>query len=295
MRLTNFDMDALRTFVTGVELGSFARAAQRLGRSTSATSAQLRKLESQADALLLRRAGRGLALTDSGELMLAYARRLLALNDEACAALHSGRLGGEVRLGLREDFGEILLPEVLGRFARLHPRVRIEVRVARNAELLEALAAGGLDLALVWGGDPAAPGRELLGRVPMCWIGDAEVLARWREQAGEPLPLLCFEAPCLFRSEPCAALDRAGLPWRVAFSSANLGGLWAAARARLGITVRTALCLPAGVEVLPSGSSGLPPLPTLELALYRAEAQPSEPVQLLQSLIREALEESLPR
>lgn len=293
MRLTNFDMDALRTFVTGVELGSFARAAQRLGRSTSATSAQLRKLESQADALLLRRSGRGLALTDSGELMLAYARRLLALNDEASAALHSGRLGGEVRLGLQEDFGEILLPEVLGRFARLHPRVRIEVRVARNSELLAALAAGQLDLALVWGADSAMPGREWLASVPMCWIGDPEVLTRWHEQTDEPLPLLCFEAPCLFRSEPCAALDRAGLPWRVVFSSANLAGLWAAARARLGITVRTALSLPAGVEVLSGERCGLPALPTLELALYRAQEKPCEPVQLLQSLIREALQESL--
>lgn len=293
MRLTNFDMDALRTFVTGIELGSFARAAQRLGRSTSATSAQLRKLESQAEAILLQRSGRGLALTESGELMLAYARRLLALNDEANAALHSGRLGGEVRLGLQEDFGEILLPEVLGRFARLHPRVRIEVRVARNNELLAALAAGQLDLALVWGTDSAMPGREWLANVPMCWIGDPEVLMRWREQADEPLPLLCFEAPCLFRSEPCAALDRAGLPWRVVFSSANLAGLWAAARARLGITVRTALGLPAGVEVLSGERCGLPALPTLELALYSAHENPSEPVQMLQSLIRETLQESL--
>ncbi|VXC66156.1 DNA-binding transcriptional regulator, LysR family [Pseudomonas sp. 8Z] len=295
MRLANFDMDALRTFVTGIELGSFARAAQRLGRSTSATSAQLRKLESQADAILLQRSGRGLALTESGELMLAYARRLLALNDEAYAALSEGRLSGEVRLGLQEDFGEILLPEVLGRFARLHPRVRIEARVARNSELLEALAAGQLDLALVWGSESGMPGRERLASVPMCWIGDPEVLARWREQPDEPLPLLCFDAPCLFRSEPCAALDRAGLPWRVVFSSANLAGLWAAARARLGLTVRTALSLPDGVEVLTAGSSGLPTLPTLELALHRAQEAPSEPVKLLQELIREALAENLQR
>lgn len=293
MGFTNFDMDALRTFVTGVEQGSFARAAQRLGRSSSAASAQLRKLESQADCVLLRRSGRGLVLTESGELMLAYARRLLALNDEAGAALHSGRLGGEVRLGLQEDFGEILLPEVLGRFARLHPRVRIEARVARNNELLDALAAGQLDLALVWGSDAGMPWRERLASVPMCWIGDPEVLARWREQPEEPLPLLCFAAPCLFRSEPCAALDRAGLPWRVVFSSANLGGLWAAARARLGITVRTALSLPVGIEVLTTERAGLPPLPALELALHRGQEQPSEPVQVLQTLIREAIAQNL--
>src|ERR1700743_3241438 len=133
----NFDLDVLRSFATGMELGSFAKAADRLGRSTSAISAQLKKLEGQAGTALLHKQGRGLALTAAGETMLAYARRLLDLNDEAAAALHGTDLEGWVRLGLQEDFGETLLPEVLGRFARAHPKVRIEARVVRNAELVE--------------------------------------------------------------------------------------------------------------------------------------------------------------
>src|SRR6202012_3632185 len=124
MRRIHFDLDVLRTFVAGVELGSFAKAADRLGRATSAVSAPLKKLEDQAAPPVLRKSGRGMVLTEAGETMLASARRLLELNDEAAAALHGAELEGWVRLGLQEDFGESLLADVLGRFARAHPKVR---------------------------------------------------------------------------------------------------------------------------------------------------------------------------
>ena len=114
MQHTNLDMDSLRSFVTGLEVGSFARAADRLGRSTSAISAQLKKLEEQAGVPLVRKAGRGLVATDAGETMLSYARRLLELNDEAVSAARGIELEGWVRLGLQEDFGETLLPRILG-------------------------------------------------------------------------------------------------------------------------------------------------------------------------------------
>ena len=175
IRPVTFDLDVLRSFVAGVELGSFGRAADRLGRSTSAVSAQLKKLEEQAGVPLLRKAGRGLALTDAGETMLAYARRLLELNDQASVAVRGTRLQGRVRLGLQEDFGEILLPQVLGQFARAHPQVRIEARVARNAELLERVAAGELDLALAWDHDATRPHGVRLAELPLCWIGPAEI------------------------------------------------------------------------------------------------------------------------
>ena len=151
----NFDVAALRSLVAGVDLGSFAKAADRVARSSSAVSAQIRKLEEQAGTPLFVKAGRGLALTDAGDAMLRYARRMIELNDEAAAAVRGTNLDGWVRVGLQEDFGEAILPDVLGRFARAHPKVRIEARVARNADLLDRLDANQLDLALVWG-DPAS-------------------------------------------------------------------------------------------------------------------------------------------
>lgn len=157
MSRVTFDLDVMRSFATGIELGSFAKAADRLGRSTSAVSAQLKKLEEQAGTPLLRKSGRGMALTEAGEALLGYARRLLELNDEAVSAVRGIQLEGRVRLGLQEDFGESVLPEVLGRFKRAHPKLRVEVHITRNTVLLQSLNAGRLDLALAWEVDSSAP------------------------------------------------------------------------------------------------------------------------------------------
>ncbi|HVI57806.1 MAG TPA: LysR substrate-binding domain-containing protein [Luteimonas sp.] len=289
MRRPCLDLDALRSYVLGLDLGSFARAAERLDRSTSAVSAQLRKLEEQAGTPLLRRAGRGMQPTEAGEALLAYARRLLELNDEAVAALRGADLEGWIRLGLQEDFGESLLPAVLGRFARAHPRLRVEARIARNAELLERVRDGRLDLALAWDTGEAPAQGELLGRVPLRWIGAADAAAPWPRDDGQPLPLVMLEAPCLMRSTATAALDRAGIAWRVAFTSASLAGIWAAVAAGLGVTLRTPLGLPATVRGDAGAALALPPLADIGLRLHHAGATPSAAVARLGALVREAL------
>nr|WP_277403569.1 LysR substrate-binding domain-containing protein [Achromobacter insuavis] len=296
IRPVTFDLDVLRSFVAGVELGSFGRAADRLGRSTSAVSAQLKKLEEQAGVPLLRKAGRGLTLTDAGETMLAYARRLLELNDQASVAVRGTRLQGRVRLGLQEDFGEILLPHVLGQFARAHPQVRIEARVARNAELLERVAAGELDLALAWDHDAARPHGVRLAELPLCWIGPAvtdPAGAAPARDADGALPLVAFEAPCLFRSRATDALDRAGIAWTAAFISPSLAGLWAAASAGLGLMVRTPLGLPAGLRVLAPGEQGLPSLPPLSLSLYHAQGRPGPVAAALADIVQRGVRDSV--
>lgn len=290
-----FDLDVLRSFVTGMDLGSYAKAADRLGRSTSAVSAQLKKLEEQAGTAIFRKAGRGLALTEAGETMLAYARRLLELNDEAAAAVGGVALEGQVRLGVQEDFGERLLPGVLGRFVRAHPKLRIEARIGRNAALLDAVTAGRLDLALLWddggGGGSGAVGGERLAEVPARWIGPAEG-APWPGIGDGPVALAAFEPPCLFRTMATAALDRAGIPWRVAFTSPSLAGLWAAAAGGLGVTLRTGFGLPAGVRPVEAGI--LPaPLPSLGLVLKQAEAKPGPAVGRLAEILRQAVRDAV--
>ncbi len=281
----NFDLDVLRSFVTGVELGSFARAADRLGRSTPALSAQLRKLEEQAGCAVVRKAGRGLALTAEGEVMFAYARRLLDLNDEAVAAVRGAGVAGEVRVGFQEDFGEGLLTDVLASFARAHPQVRIDARVSRNAELLEMVGAERLDLALVWESEASAG--DALGYLPMRWIGDPAQFADW--PTGEPLPLVMFEAPCLMRSRATQALDGAGIAWRVVFTSSSLSGIWAAVSAGLGVTVRTRAGMPVHLSVL----NGLPALPRIGLGLHYAERSPGAVQVRLGETIRQHLADSL--
>lgn len=289
MRKVTFDLEALRTLSVGMQLGSFAKAAERLSRSTSAVSAQLRKLEEQAGTPILRKCGRGLVLTEAGELLLSYARRMLELNDEACMALGGADLAGRVRLGLQEDFGEQLLAEVLGRFARTHPGVRIEARVARNGELLAQVQAAKLDLALAWDAGVRTPHMEGLGRFPLQWMGPAdEALLRW-PQPGEPLPLVAVEGPCVVRSAATEALDRAGIPWRLVFTSPSLSGVWAAVAAGLGVTVRTRFGMPRGLRMLEDGAAGLPPLPDIGLALHRAEAELPPAAGKLYGIIRDSV------
>src|ERR1700761_2364752 len=171
MRRITLDLDVLRSFVTGMELGSFAKAADRLGRSTSAVSAQIRKLEDQSGTAIFRKAGRGLALTEAGETMLSYARRLLDLNDEAAIAVQGMAAEGIIRVGMQEDFGEVLLPKVLGRFARAHPKVRIEARVGRKGELMEQIGKGRLDLAIAWdeGVGVTAAHKSDIATIPVGW------------------------------------------------------------------------------------------------------------------------------
>jgi DNA-binding transcriptional LysR family regulator len=291
-----FDLDVLRTFVTGIELGSFARAADRLGRSTSAISAQLKKLEEQVGQPVLRKSGRGLALTATGESVLAYARRLLALNDEAASALRGTDLAGWIRLGLQEDFGERILTGILGRFARTHPKVKIDVVVARNSELVERIASGKLDLALAWDADVNVPYVERIAELPLQWVGPRDDAVLHDLLAAKPLALAALESPCLMRSTATAALDRVELSWRLAFSSHSLSGVWAAVAAGLGLTVRTKIGLPDNLQTL-SGRDDiplhLPELPVIRLSLLQHEAQLPPAAAHLREIVLQALQETL--
>ena len=286
MRLPTFDLDVLRTFVLGVDLRSFAKAADRLGRSTSAISAHLKKLEEQIGTPVLNKSGRGLALTPVGEALLGHARRLLELNDSIFDALNQTRTEGTLRLGVQEDFGEWVLSDVLRRFALLYPMISLEVRIARNAELLTLVDSGNLDLALTWATGHASPYVTPLGQTPMHWIGPHDQPIPSRKV---PLPLVMFEAPCVLRSAATEALDRAGIAWRVALTSPSVGGIWAAVDAGLGVTLRTSMGLPGHLRVLEE----LPSVPSLAYELHRNRQQPTEPVAQLATLIRESLERHL--
>ncbi len=288
----NLDMDVLRTFVTGFELGSFARAAERLGRSQSAVSTQLRKLEDQVGQPLVQRSGRGLALTMAGETLLDYAKRLLEINDEAVDSLRGADVEGWARLGLPQDFAESWLPAVLQRFARAHPKVRVEVQVDRSAPLVEKITRGELDVALVW--DDSAPHAERVATLPIHWIG----LPDWPGVAslrGEMLPFAAFAPPCSFRSAAIDALGAAGLPWRLVFTSPSLSGLWAAAEGGLGITVRTTINMPKTLAVLDPRTTGLPALPSVPLALHRVVADPAPAVVRLTDILLETIRNEVGR
>lgn len=264
----NFDMDALRTMVVGTELKSFARAAAQLGRSQSAVSMQLKKLEEQAGRPLFRRHGRGLVPTEAGDALLAYARRIIALNDEAASSIGAAAAMATVRMGLPQDFFEDVMPEVLSRFARRRPGVHVEVWAGRNHALEEDVRSGRMDVAIAFF-PPGSDGHgTLIAPIPALWFGTARSR---RPAAGEPLPLVLYDHPCLFRQVALQSLERRKLPWRLALTTQSLPGIWAAVRSDHGISVRAARRVPPGIRDV-GAQLGLPKLPPVELRMLTASA-----------------------
>jgi DNA-binding transcriptional LysR family regulator len=283
MNLPNLDMDALRTLAAILHLGSLARAAERVGRSQSAVSQQMRKLETQLGQPLFRKQGRRVVLTETGDRVHAYALRILALNDEAVHAVHGASIGGAVRFGLPGDFAESWLPAALGQFKKAYPAVRVDVAVERNSALLEKLDRGELDLVLAMGHARRADA-ERLAILPMTWVGAADAGKRLR--SSEAIDLALYHPPCFFREAGTRALDKAGMAWRPAFVTTSLQSLWAGVAAGLGITLRTSAGIPPHLKRL-DRKDGLPPLPHVDVCLHAGGAPESAALGELRRTVTE--------
>ena len=280
--MQTLDLELLRTLSLVQETGTLARASRRVGRTLSAVSLQLKRLESQCGRPLFRKAGRRLELNAEGERVLAAGRRMLALNDQLLESLRAEEAAPLLRLGMPQDVAERLLPDALARFSRAHPRVQLEVRVENNLALRQLLVDGGLDLAVTFDREGGPLPSEV--QLPVRWLAHPDF--RW--DPATPLPLVLFEAPCTFRRMALEALDRAGLPWRISFSSPSLSGLWAAVSAGLGVTVRTELATPS--RVVPLRVARLPALPALGFGVELAGDPSSRTADELRAVLVEVLE-----
>jgi DNA-binding transcriptional LysR family regulator len=286
MNLPLLDLDLLRTLTFAHEQGSFRQAARMVGRTQSAVSLQMRRLEALAGVELFEKAGRNVQLTAGGRVLLEYAQRLLSLNDEAVQAVAGLKVHGKIRIGMLQDFAETILPSALASFSRAHPGIELEVRVERSTDLLSALRRHALDLAILFGlTDPGAPFTvQPVEKVPMVWIW------KYPPQRGKELPLVLFEPPCAFRS---SALENLGdRPWHRAFTSPSLSGTWAAVEAGLGVTVRTPLGVPKGLT-MNNRLTGLKALPSIQSFLISRENEKSPAVKLLRDLLFSTLQRNL--
>lgn len=261
-----FDMDALRTMVVGTELGNFARAASQLGRSQSAISMQLKKLEDQAGKPLFRRSGRGLMPTEAGDALLAYARRIIALNDEAAVSLGATVELATVRLGLPQDFFEDVMPSAITKYSRERPDVHVQIQAGRNHSLEEDVIAGRLDAALAFTMPSTPTQGTRVASLPMLWLAGKQASAHLSDG---PLPLVLFDHPCLFRQTGLQVLERKRVKWRLALTTPSLPGIWATIRSTPGLTIRTAHRLPSGIRDI-GDELNLPRLPRIELRIIKA-------------------------
>lgn len=281
MNLTNLSLDTLRTLVLSVDLGGYGQAAVRLGRTPSAISLQMKRLQQDVGATLFRKHGRKVVLTEAGEIALRFGRRMLALNDELMDTIRGASLAGSVRLGVSQDFADPVLPRVLSQFTTLYPLVQMEVHIEGNAALVEAVEQGKLDVALTVG-QADRPTAEIVGDMALVWIAGRDFAPR----AGQPLPLVMLGPQCVFRKRAIQLLDESAKTWRIAAVSPSLAGLWAAALGGLGLTARTAIGLPA---TLASGERlfGLPPLGRFPICLHAQNGGLGKGVERLRDIIRD--------
>jgi DNA-binding transcriptional LysR family regulator len=289
MTWTNLDLDTMRALVVAHDLGGYGQAATRLGRTPSAISLQMKRLQADIGAPLFRKHGRRLGLTETGEIVLRYARQMLALNDEVLDTIRGASLAGQLRVGVTQDFAESVLPDALSQFTTLYPLVQIEVRIEGNAALVDAVEKGELDLALAIGHEHR-PTATTIGDVQLAWIAGPEFTIR----DDRPLPLVLLGPQCAFRKEAIKQLDAAGITWRIAALSPSLAGLWASALAGLGITVRSALGFPPAL-VSDTALFGLPSLGTFPVTLHTLPGAMSPATERLRELVNASVVDVLHR
>jgi DNA-binding transcriptional LysR family regulator len=260
--MQNLDIDLLRTFVAIAQRETFASAAEQVGRTQSAITQQMQRLEQEVGCVLFEKRGRQKAMTTDGSRLLAYAQRILALNDQAVQLARSRGAGEKVRIGSPHDVADSILPNMLRRLSKLSTELQMEINVGRSPFLMDALREGELDLVISTRYDEAFPGVKLRTS-PMVWICAED----FTFNPGEPVPLVMADELSLFRKLSIAQLDAHGISWRTSFISPTLTGIKAAISAGLGVTARTTELLDANMRVLTEGD-GLPRLPDVAFYLY---------------------------
>jgi len=271
----NLPTELLRSFAAIVDSGSMLRATERVFVTQSALSLQMKRLEETVQTPLFHRDGRRLVLTPAGQILLAFARDILATNDKALAALNGDVLAGPARVGMVQDFAEVLLSGVLARFAELNPETQLQVRVGGSHELLELLASDRLDVVLGMG---QADDLAAIRTAPMQWLGEAALAEQ------DVLPLAILEVPCRFRDAALRALDGAGRAYRVVLETPSLSVLRAAIDSGLAVTCRTDVFSRRSIE-----ANSLPALPEVSY-IRHTRSDPHRTITRLADLITEGRE-----
>ncbi len=239
------DSELLRTFLAVAETGSISAGAAHIFRSQSAASLQIKRLEDRIGQPLFVRHGRGVVATAAGEELRIVAERVVWLLDEALGRLRTDAVAGTLRVGIPDEFGELILPGVLAAFSREYPQVELIVRCALSAEFPTALQRGDLDIAVYDIASPR-PDQEVLIRQHAVWATSARHLAHELD----PVPLALFDRDCWWRDHAVEALRRQGRNFRIAFTSESVAGVAAAIEAGIAIGLLNADALRSGLREL---------------------------------------------
>ena len=283
MRFPDLEIDLLRAFVAVAETGSFTAAAEVVGRSQSAVSQKVLRLEEILDRRVFVRTSRSLSLTRDGEHLLAAARRMLEFNDAVMRELREPPAAGTLRLGIAEDFIPSELPKLLARFSRLYPDVHLELMTGLSCDLLEAYDADRLD-AVIAKKDGAAQRGRVIWREPLVWMAAAD----YQLDFTQPARLVMLRAPCTYRELMISALDAVRRDWVAVCTASNLMAVQAAVAGGLGVTVLGRSFVQEGMQVLDMPEHW-PALPMTEITVIGEDAARTDLVRPLVAFLIESL------
>jgi len=276
------DSDLLRTFLAIAKTGSFSKGAERIFRSQSAVSLQVKRLEGLLGRPLFERHARGVLLTPTGEKLQPLAQRVVDLLDSSIGALRSEALVGSLSLGIPDEFSGAILPDIVARFARDHPQVELAVPCGFSADFPEALANGELDLA-VHAVESAPSGSQVLLREKTLWAG----ARRHAVQELDTLPVALFDRACWWRDRAIEALEARGSAYRIVYSSESVAGVAAAIEAGAAVGLLGESALTRDLQELPR-SAGFPDMPESLLVLESRPGAVSPPQQAMADAIADA-------
>jgi DNA-binding transcriptional LysR family regulator len=257
------DVDQLRTFIAISETGSFTKAAEVVNKTQSAVSMQMKRLEERLERPIFSRDGRASKLTEDGQRLLDYARRIVKLNVETLAAFSDAELSGRVRMGVPDDYADRYLPEIMARFSRGYPAVELSVICEPSVDLLERIDANEIDLAIITNCE-SKRASETFRRERLLWVTSN----RHSTHLEERMPLALGRPSCTWRRVAIERLEAVGRPFRVLYSSSSAGAVAAAVLAGLAVSVLPESGLRPGMRVL-SASDGFPDLPSCRIGLVR--------------------------
>jgi DNA-binding transcriptional LysR family regulator len=280
----HLDVDQLKTFLAISDSGSFTRAAEEVNKTQSAVSMQMKRLEEQLGRPLFSKEGRGTRFTRDGERLIDYARRIVALSDEAVSAFTKPDITGTVRFGTPDDYAEYFLPVILGRFARTHPHVTVDVECVPSAQLTEIAKRGEIDVAVVTFGC-CATNSDVIRQEELVWVTSA----RHAVHETPVLPIAVAPGGCDWRKMMTDALDAQGRRYRVAYASPNASTINTSVLQGLAVAVMPEICMRPGMRIL-TEAEGFPKLGTFDIGLIYKPGRRSPAVEALTRHVKEGLQ-----
>lgn len=281
--MLNLDVDQLKTFLAIADTGSFTKTAEEVNKTQSTVSVQMKRLEDVLGKELFIREGRGSKLSIEGERFIEHARRMVIMNDEIVSSFTQPALTGTVRLGVSDDYAEIVLPEVLNHFSRSNPFVTVDVECAGSGSLKERVRRAEIDIAMVTFYLDSMEG-EVLRREDVRWVSSP----RHNTHLLPVIPIAVADVGCEWRRMAVESLRAAGKEFRIAYSSPNRAVIDTAVHQGLAIAVLPEMCLRPGMRIL-GESEGFETLGTFDIGLMRKAGKLSQAAEALAYHIRESL------